>query len=259
MRRVSLVVLAALAVAAPCLAARAEVIRLRADAWCPYNCDPGSDRPGYMIEIARAAFAAAGHTVDYRTLNWGRTIAEARAGRVDGVVGAGRTDVPDFVLPGLPLGRFVAGFAVRRGTTFAYEGPKSFEGRVLGAIVGYTYDPEIDAYLQAHLHDRARVEFTAGEGALRQNLLKLVNGRLDLVVEDVNVIRMTLRDAGLEDAVVVAGNLPREERDNLYIAFSPASPRAADHAALLTRGVAAMRADGRLAAILARYGLKDWR
>ena len=33
--------------------ARADEVVLLADAWCPYNCEPGSDTPGFMIEIAR--------------------------------------------------------------------------------------------------------------------------------------------------------------------------------------------------------------
>ena len=28
-------------------------IVIAADQWCPINCVPGSDRPGFMIEIAR--------------------------------------------------------------------------------------------------------------------------------------------------------------------------------------------------------------
>jgi polar amino acid transport system substrate-binding protein len=44
----------------------------------------------------------------------------------------------------------------------------------------------------------------------------------------------------------------------LYIAFSPSDPRSPAYAALLSEGVVRLRASGRLAAILARYGLADW-
>lgn len=50
-------------------AVQADVVTLRADQWCPYNCVPGSDRPGYMIEIAREVFGRAGHQIDYQALN----------------------------------------------------------------------------------------------------------------------------------------------------------------------------------------------
>lgn len=33
-----------------------EVITLVADEWCPYNCVPNSEKPGYAIEIAQEIF-----------------------------------------------------------------------------------------------------------------------------------------------------------------------------------------------------------
>lgn len=48
--------------------ARAETITIVADPWCPYNCEPGSDEPGFMVEIARRVFAEAGIEVRYETV-----------------------------------------------------------------------------------------------------------------------------------------------------------------------------------------------
>ena len=31
----------------------ADVISIRADPWCPYNCDPKDERSGFMVEIAK--------------------------------------------------------------------------------------------------------------------------------------------------------------------------------------------------------------
>jgi len=31
----------------------ADTITIRADVWCPYNCEPDSEKPGYMIEIVQ--------------------------------------------------------------------------------------------------------------------------------------------------------------------------------------------------------------
>ena len=39
------------------MAANAETINIVSDEWCPYNCEPGSDRPGFGIEIAMEAYA----------------------------------------------------------------------------------------------------------------------------------------------------------------------------------------------------------
>jgi polar amino acid transport system substrate-binding protein len=250
------VVAAITALASSAAPARAETITLRGDEWCPYNCVPGSERPGYAVEVAREVFAQAGHEVDYQTLGWARSVADARAGLYAAVIGAIPADAPDFVFPREPIGGSAPGYAVRTGTAFRYEGPSSFAGMVLGAISGYAYDGELGAYVEAHKDDRARVQLASGDDALAQNLKKLAAGRVDVLVDDANVLRGTIAELGLGDRVVVADE---GEPVLIYIAFSPAVPGAEERAATLSEGVARMRASGRLAAILARYGLRDWR
>ena len=46
--------------------AAADTISIRGDMWCPVNCDPKAERPGYMIEIAREVFEPKGHKIDYQ-------------------------------------------------------------------------------------------------------------------------------------------------------------------------------------------------
>jgi polar amino acid transport system substrate-binding protein len=239
-------------------AARAGTIKLRSDEWCPYNCAPGSERPGYAVEIAREVFGQAGHEVDYQTLSWTRSIADARAGLYNGIIGAVRADAPDFVFPKASIGRSARGYAVRKGTPFRYKSAEeSLRGMVLGAINGYGYETEIGDYIEAHKDDRSRIQLASGDAALAQNLRKLVAGRIDVIIDDANVLSGAINDLGLGDRVVVTGD--DIEPVEIYIAFSPAHPEAAEHAALLTEGIERLRASGRLAEILARYGLRDWR
>jgi polar amino acid transport system substrate-binding protein len=250
--------LAVVSIALTAAAARADTIKLRSDEWCPYNCVPGSEKPGYAVEVAREVFGQAGHEVDYQVLGWARSIADARAGLYAGVIGAVRADAPDFVFPQASIGLSARGYAVRKGTPFRFESAEgSLRGMVLGAISGYGYETEIGDYIQAHKDDRSRVQFASGDTALAQNLKKLVAGRVDVVIDDANVLRGAIADLGLGDSVAVTGDEmgPVE----IYIAFSPADPRAAEHATLLSEGIERLRASGRLAEILARYGLADWR
>lgn len=39
-----------------------------ADEWCPYNCMPGSERPGYLIEVLQSVYGKLGITVEYRVM-----------------------------------------------------------------------------------------------------------------------------------------------------------------------------------------------
>jgi polar amino acid transport system substrate-binding protein len=90
----------------------AEEITLAADVWCPYNCQPGTEKPGYMIEIAQRVLGSAGYTVSYVAVPWARTIHGARNGHYDGIIAAGREETPDFVFP-------EASFGIARHTFFA--------------------------------------------------------------------------------------------------------------------------------------------
>ncbi len=251
--RVRLIALA-LWLAAGAAQARPVVV-LRSDLWCPYNCAPGTDRPGYAVEIAQAVFGAAGYDVDYQLLNWARSVEDARVGRADGVIGAFATDVPGFVVPHEPIGLSSAAFAVRRGVAFHYTGPHALDGRVLGVVATYEFAGALGAYVREVRADRTRVQYMAGDGALAKNLFKLLAGRLDVVLDDAYVLSTTIAELGLGDRVTFS----REgEAMPVYIAFSPVNPDSPHLAAILSEGIARLRASGRLAAILARYGVRDW-
>lgn len=251
----ALLLAALLALGAPG-AAFADTIRLRADEWCPYNCAPGSEMPGYGVEVMREVFAQAGHTVDYGLLTWSRSIEDARGGRHDAIIGAIPAEAPGFVFPEEPIGASGEGYAVRRGTDFRYTGPGSLAGKVLGSVSGYAYGGDIGAYVEAHKGDRSKVQLTSGDDALAQSLKKLVAGRLDVVIDDANVLAHVIADLGLCERVVIAD---KGTPAKIYVAFSPACPKAKEYAALLSEGVARLRSSGRLAEILSRYDVRDWR
>ncbi len=254
MRIRHIVLLALLAWPASHAAARPAVV-LRSDLWCPYNCVPGSDRPGYVIEIAQIVFGEAGYDVDYQLLSWSRSIEETRQGRADAVIGAYATDVPGFVIPGEPIGLSNAGFVVRRGVPFAYVGAHSLDGRVLGVVATYEFAGALGDYLRAIRGDRTRIQYMSGDRALAKNLLKLLAGRLDVVLDDSHVLNQAIDELQLGDQLILS-------KDPLsvpvYVAFSPANPLSPLLAVIFSDGVARLRASGRLSAILARYGLADW-
>ncbi len=247
--------LAAIVVVLACAVggARADVIRLRADHWCPFNCDPGSDRPGFMVEIAREALALYGHEVDYQTMNWSRSLEFARSGRIDGVIGTEPEESPDLIYgPALARYREVAAF--RAGEAVMIDSVEAMTGMRLGAIAEYEYADAILDYIAAHADDRSLVQMLSGDHALRQNLLKLLAGRIDIVPEDRSVLLYTLDAMGVADRIEYS---PELDTTDLFIAFSPELETSVLYAAQLTEGYERLRASGRVAEILARYGLAD--
>ncbi len=234
-------------------AARTE-ISLCADVWCPYNCAPGAAQPGFAVEIARKVFGQAGYHVSYEVAGWPRCVEDTRAGRFTAIIGAIRADAPDFTFPTEPIGVSRPSYVVRKGDTFHYTDTRDFEGRVVGIVSSYGYGGETGAYIAAHGKDSQRIEFVSGDGALQKNFAKLMAGRVDVVLDDENVLQNEIAELGLADKVtLVRGPSVRP----LYIAFSPAFADRGELAQLLDSGIAKLRASGALATILSHYHVRN--
>ena len=235
---------------------RADTITMSADFWCPFNCQPGSDRPGYMVEIAREIFEAAGHRVEYTIVPWSRTLVEVMAGRTTAAIGASPSESRNLLFPSEALGMSANGFAMRKGTGFKFTGPESLSPWRLGGILDYGYDDggPLDAYIQEK-KTTDKVQLISGDEGVSQNLRKLMGDRVDLVIDETQVLAHAVAELDLGDHVTI---LEPDKATPIYLAFSAAVPKSKEYMALLDDGVRRMRASGRLAEILARYGVKDW-
>ncbi|MBF0426813.1 MAG: transporter substrate-binding domain-containing protein [Magnetococcales bacterium] len=235
--------------------ARADIITLRADAWCPYNCDPGSDKPGLIIDIARAIFGPAGHTIDYQLMPWSRALDEVRKGKVIGAVGALPSEAPDLIYGTNPVTLDEPGFAFKKGMIFKYTGATALDPYRIATIKDYNYDDgEIDAYLKAHEQETNRIQANTGDHAGVANLKKLLAGRVELALDSHAVLTHLVRQEGVENKVALATS---GHFTGVHIGFSPVHPRAKEWAELLSSGVDALRKRGEMAAIFARYGLTE--
>ena len=236
--------------------AHADEITIRADIWYPHNGDPKSDSPGYMIDIAKEVFTAKGMTINYDAMPWERALAQTREGKVNCVVGAASSDAPDFIFPTESQGHNQNYFYVKKGHPWRYTALASLETIKLGVIDGYSYDDAIDKYIQDN-KNTARIQSIGGATPLEQNVKKLLAGRIDALVESGPVLQSKLAQMRLEDQVETAGvaGAPAE----LFIACSPRQPKSAELTRSLSEGMIQLRSSGKLQAILAKYGLKDWK
>ena len=230
-----------------------ERIVLKADPWCPYNCDPNSEKPGYMVEIARAVFEPLGYEVVYEVQNWARSLLEASRGKIDGVIGASVDDFPVGVFPENTLGVANNVLFVINNNPWRYEGPRSLDGVEVALINSYDYG-EIGEIVK----DNGDPHYVSGEYALELSIKQLQRGYVDALLDDVNVVNYKLKDMGLESEVVQASGKSGEAELPLYISFSPEKESSVEYARILSEGVQELRSSGELSKILARYGLKDW-
>ena len=242
-----------LAVLSPVAPAGAETITLVADEWCPYNCTPGDEKPGFLVEIVKEVFEPQGFTVEYKIVPWARAIRDTRTGRYSAILGAIRSEAPDFHYPD-GAGFFAGTQAfVKAGSPWKYDGPRSLDDVTLGVILDYSYGATADKYIAQHRSDTKRVQLSTGEDALEKNVAKLLQDRVSVLLEDPAVMRYFLDRTNQTGAVAQAGVL---ENTEVFVAFGPREEHAAEHAKMLSDGMRRMRESGELARILARYGQK---
>jgi polar amino acid transport system substrate-binding protein len=235
--------------------AQADVITVRGDTWCPYNCKPNSSKPSFMIEILQQTLGKNGHTIDYQEMNWARAVIEARAGKFHAVVGAAKYDAPDFIFPDNALGKNSACFYTLSKTQWKYTGLESLQTVTIGVIRDYAYDDgEFDNYVKKNQNNRQRLDVISGDDVLKRNLDKLRSGRITALVESEPVIAFHQSNSKSPVKLKNAGCF---KETPVYVAFSPSHPQSKEYAKLLSDGVQEMRKSGQLKKILDKYGLKD--
>ncbi len=236
--------------------AGAAEVALRADAWCPYNCEPGN-RPGYLVEIAKAALEPAGHKVTYAMMPWTKALAAIRSGEITGALGAVPTEAPELIYPKSPLGLSRPTLVVRRGKELTGLSEKNLDPLKnvrFGSIADYFYSEAVNAFIDANkaLPNMVRV---SGDNVTEDLVNMLIEGKIDAMVEDSNVLDYLLESKGYRN---LFNYVPLGEPSDVSIGFSPKDPNARAYADLIDAKLAAMRKNGELAHLLSRYGMRDW-
>ena len=239
-----------------CAAAFAETLTISADNWYPINGEPGTDKQGYMIDIASAIMKKHDVVVDYQTMPWERSLREVRDGAFDCVVGAYKEDAPDFVFPEEAWGMDQNIFFVTKNNPWVYKGMESLSGQSIGLIGGYAYEEEFDKYAETNKRTGG-FQFVNADNALEQNIKKLLSNRITATVESPLVMAAKLKEMGHAGKLKAAGHL--SEPTEMYIACAPNSERTAKFVKLLGDGLRDLRASGELSKILDHYGLEDWK
>lgn len=234
----------------------AEKITIAADEWCPFNCSPGAEQPGFMIEVADKVFSEHGYTLEYKVMAWSRAIREARVGNIHGIIGAFKGDAPDFIFPEQELSILRNTFFVRKENTWTYHGVQSLKAIQLAAISGYDYGDELREYIQENENTHVSLLNSSGH-PLAKGIELLNRNRVDALIEADPVFWYTAQTLGLQDQFKTAGHTDAPQHS--YITFSPALPESHKYARLLSEGIQKLRESGELSIILQRYGLTDWR
>ncbi|NBO19029.1 MAG: hypothetical protein EBV03_07370 [Proteobacteria bacterium] len=225
-------------------------IIIEADEWCPINCANGP-KPGIGIEIAKRIFEPLGYSVIYKIVPWTKALSDVQSGKADAVVGANRNDGKGLIFPDYSLFNMSDDFYVRKGNPWRYQGPHTLKDKRLGIISGYGYGDVVTEFLSSG-SSSGKVFAASGARALAENVEKLRDGKIDVIVESKPVMEYTLSVLDVSNEIVWAGGVRQLP---VYLAFAP-GPKATELRVLFDAGVKKLQASRELDAIYAAYGLR---
>lgn len=260
MKRLPTILLLACCLSIPALAespAEKPALALVADAWCPVSCADDGRHPGYAVEITREIFSAAGFEPSYRTVPWARAVADTRDDRFQILIGVAPDESREALLyPEEPVALNINVFFVRADNSWRYGGLQTLDNMVVGVANDYIFGEPFDSYNRQYARDTSRIHVLVSEDPVTQGLALLRMKRIDSYLDDEVVVRWSSGNGKLPADLRAAGEISRFP---LYIAFPRKNPQAAHWAQIYDKGIRRLRANGRLKAILERYGVEDWK
>jgi polar amino acid transport system substrate-binding protein len=238
--------------------AGSQELTVQADRWCPYNCEPGTATPGYVIELLQAIFEPKGIKIRYEVVPWDRTLIQTRDGKADAALGATQHEIETFgLLAGSePIGDSSDCLYVGPHNKIKFSNAEDLNSlKRIGVSSGYSYSADIDAWLKRP-ENKGKIVVQKGEEPGGINARNLALGRLDGVIEDDHVMQQLIFKFGLQHDLVLAGC---QNQTKIYAAFSPKLKNAQHIVKEFDEGMETLRQNGQLAKILAKYGLTDWK
>ena len=222
----------------------AQSISLLTDEWCPYTCELNSDKPGILVEVANKVFSQDDIDIDYQMVNWARAIKKVRVGKGDALLGAYKSDSPDFIFHTSPILYSQMCFFVQANDPWLYTGLNSLLERQLSVVNGYSYGELFDQYMLQHPKNFILL---TGDELLNRASFMLYKKRIDTILED----KYVFHEEQLAGHLKVAGCLAKE---GVYIAFSPAhKARSQALVILIDAKLVELKAQGEIEKIIAKY------
>lgn len=239
-----------------CAALRADIIEVRADHWMPYNGDPTAERPGYIVELLRAAFP--NDTINYKIGPWTQACADLAEGKIDATIGGAASETPGAVIPEMSIGNDRMVFYIKKGTVWRFKGVETVKSIRLAASAGYSYDLEgpFDVYIKQAT--APAVQFGSGDAPLVDNVAKLLNGEVDAVIENASVMMWTLKHLQVPTGAIHSAGPLVKDGGPLFVAFSGKNKKSKARAEQFSAYIDKARKSGELAKLLALYDLDDW-
>ena len=236
--------------------ANAEKLTLATDHWCPFVCESTS-KPGYVAEITKRIFELENYQVNVFKIPFKRALIATQNKDFDAVLLVSKADAEkyNFIRNQQHIAWAGVAFFVKNSSRWKFTSRTSLETIRLGLVNGYSYGEELD-YIFKIKHAQKMISWAHGANPIEQNLSKLIKNRVDVILDNREVIEYTAKKMGIRGSIKFAGS--DDLYDPLYVGFSNKNANGATLAAIYDKGLSVLRGNGELEKILKAYGLKDW-
>jgi polar amino acid transport system substrate-binding protein len=211
--------------------------------------------PGFSIEIVKAAAEKLDWQISFEVMPFSRQMAETESGKTDALIAVLKTDAPHFVYPSQQIGIASNCFFKRAGTSFYFPDRKtSLDNYRIGVTNGFTYGL-IDDYI-AENSARNIVTLSGEDEKVLPRLIKMLEEeRVDVFIEAETVVNHYIQQNNIPNVVNAGCTLILDA----YIGFAPNNPKSILRAARFDKAVDELRREGKIADILSKYNVQDWR
>lgn len=214
----------------------ANTVKLANGEWAPYQ-SKSLKQGGFITQIVREAFEAEGYTVEFDYMPWKRGFEEAKAGNYDGsLIWSKNPDREQHFLYSNPVITLSTALFQQTSKPVTWSNREDLSSLKIGGVTGYAYGIE-------DLEKAGTVKIQRIASA-ENNYKKLKAGRLDVVLEDMDVGMETVTKLGLTGAIEPNAKM-LTERD-YFVIISKNSPRSQELLDAFNRGLAKLEAEGKL-------------
>ena len=230
----------------PAKAQERPVVKLTSLDWPPY-CGPSLPGGGYVCKAVRRALSMAGYAVEIEFLPWNRAVDAVANGDADGYFPERPSDLdPGKYLYAGPLPAAPLVFAGIKGKKYGWPPLDGLKGETIGLVRGYRHTDEFDA------RDDLVKDYSETD---RQNLAKLLAGRVDLIAVDEAVCSLLLSEKTEAQRERVVSLSPPLAEKTLVIAFGKNNPWSPELSRSLSKAFQEMKESGELDRLASEAGI----
>ena len=239
--------LVALTLAFAATAAEARRVVMCTVPWAPFY-DPGLEDEGFISEISRAAFRAAGHDAKLEFMPWARAMLEVRQGDRHVLMGAYYTDerAETYIASDRIYTTSVGLVALKDLGVSSYGELRDLSEYTIGYGRGWATTDEFDNadYLDKEAADNNVL-----------NVRKLYAGRIDMIAMNFDRFSQIAADEGFDPDRAVFLDPPLQS-SGLYLMASRAIENPETLIEEFNEGLEAIRQNGRYDEIIERFGVE---